>query len=146
MDCHSLDRASEARNGIRSKGGDGSLSVRELDLADLDSIRSLGEQFSTEHSTVDVVCNNAGVLAIPSQETADVFEIQFGANHFGHFALAVALLEHLELTPGKSRVATQSSGPQEGGGDRRPGPACEERLRQTGRLRPVEASQRPVRV
>jgi len=64
---------------------------------------------------VDVLCNNAGVMAIPYGETEQGFETQFGVNHVGHFALTAALLPALRASDGEARVVTQSSGLHERG-------------------------------
>jgi NAD(P)-dependent dehydrogenase (short-subunit alcohol dehydrogenase family) len=115
MACRSIDRGESARDSIREEFPAASLSVRELDLADLDSVRSFAEAFTSEYDTLDVLCNNAGVMAIPRQETADGFEMQFGVNHLGHFALTGQLLDVLEAASGQSRVVTHSSGAHERG-------------------------------
>ena len=65
-------------------------------------------RFGAGHDGLDVLVNNAGVMAIPRRETADGFEMQFGTNHLGHFALTGLLLEHLLARPG-ARVVTVSS-------------------------------------
>ncbi|MFW5935186.1 MAG: oxidoreductase [Halolamina sp.] len=125
MACRSLDRGRTAAEGIRerladapawaSAPDDGSLTVMELDLGDLDSVASFAEQFGTRFDDLHVLCNNAGVMAIPRDETVDGFERQFGVNHLGHFALTGHLLEDLWATDGESRVVTQSSGVHERG-------------------------------
>jgi len=115
MACRSLDRANAARKEIRADVDDAALSVEELDLADVDSVRSFAETFRTEYSDLHVLCNNAGVMAIPRSETADGFETQFGVNHLGHFALTGLLLDRLRETAGETRVVTQSSGLHERG-------------------------------
>ncbi|APU14231.1 MULTISPECIES: oxidoreductase [Actinoalloteichus] len=79
-----------------------------LDLADLGSVRAAAEQFHADHSTLDVLVNNAGVMAIPRQLTADGFERQFGTNHLGHFALTGLLLPALSRSR-RARVVTVSS-------------------------------------
>src|SRR5258705_87496 len=61
----------------------GSVEVRPLDLADLSSVRS----FASGVASVDILINNAGVMAVPLRRTADGFEMQIGTNHLGHFAL-----------------------------------------------------------
>jgi NAD(P)-dependent dehydrogenase (short-subunit alcohol dehydrogenase family) len=66
----------------------GDVHVRRLDLADLSSVR----EFAAGISPIDVLINNAGVMAIPFTDTADRFEMQFGTNHLGHFALTGLLL------------------------------------------------------
>ncbi|WP_053947018.1 oxidoreductase [Halolamina sediminis] len=125
MACRSLDRAEAAAEEIRATLADGpawasapdtgSLTVVELDLADLDSIARFAEQFAERFDELHVLCNNAGVMAVPRGETADGFERQFGINHLGHFALTGYLLDHLRDTAGETRVVTQSSGVHEQG-------------------------------
>ncbi|SNS40595.1 oxidoreductase [Rhodococcoides kyotonense] len=75
--------------------------ARRLDLADLTSVR----EFAHTVESVDVLINNAGVMAIPSRRTSDGFEMQFGTNHLGHFALTGLLLPRIT-----DRVVTMSSG------------------------------------
>ncbi|MFQ3320152.1 MAG: NAD(P)-dependent dehydrogenase (short-subunit alcohol dehydrogenase family) [Natronomonas sp.] len=115
MACRSLDSAHTARDEIREAVDGASLEVMELDLADLSSVRSFVDAFEREQSELHVLCNNAGVMAIPRRETADGFEMQFGVNHLGHFVLTGLLLDRLEETPGETRVVTQSSGVHERG-------------------------------
>ncbi|WP_055487954.1 oxidoreductase [Streptomyces sp. WMMB 322] len=79
----------------------GSTEVRRLDLADLASVRAFAENWQ---GTLDVLVNNAGVMAIPERRTADGFEMQLGTNHLGHFALTNLLLPHIS-----GRVVTVSS-------------------------------------
>ena len=79
----------------------GDTEVRELDLADLSSVRAFAEGWTGD---VELLVNNAGVMAIPEYRTADGFEMQIGTNHLGHFALTNLLLPHL-----KDRVVTVSS-------------------------------------
>ncbi len=115
MACRSTDRAADARADIRSSVADPSVSIGKLDLADLDSIRAFATWFQGDHDELHVLCNNAGVMAIPRRETADGFEMQFGVNHLGHFALTGHLLETLRSTPGDTRVVTHSSELHESG-------------------------------
>ena len=109
MACRSVDDAESAREAILTDLPGASLTVRELDLADLDSVRAFADWAGDELGRVDVLCNNAGVMAIPRRETADGFETQFGVNHLGHFALTGLLFERLRAAP-DPRVVTQSSG------------------------------------
>ena len=81
---------------------DGDFDVRRLDLADLASVRAFASELEGD---VDVLINNAGVMAVPRARTADGFEMQLGTNHLGHFALAGLLLDRL-----RDRVVTISSG------------------------------------
>lgn len=110
MACRDLTRARSAREDIRSSVSDASLSVLELDLASLESIRSFVDAFEADHDELHVLCNNAGIMGIPRSETDDGFEMQFGVNHLGHFALTALLFETLQATEGESRIVTQSSG------------------------------------
>lgn len=80
----------------------GNVEVRRLDLADLSSVRSFAAEWDGD---LDVLINNAGVMAIPRASTVDGFEMQFGTNHLGHFALTNLLLPHVT-----DRVVTVSSG------------------------------------
>ena len=80
----------------------GETEVRELDLASLASVREFAAAWDGE---IDLLINNAGVMAPPLTRTADGFELQFGTNHLGHFALTNLLLEHVT-----GRVVTLSSG------------------------------------
>ncbi|WEL21644.1 oxidoreductase [Halorhabdus sp. BNX81] len=117
MACRSLDRGNAARQEIRNEAevDDAALAVMELDLADLDSVRSFAEGVRSTYSDLHVLCNNAGVMAIPRSETADGFETQFGVNHLGHFALTGLLLDRLRDTESETRIVTQSSGLHERG-------------------------------
>jgi NAD(P)-dependent dehydrogenase (short-subunit alcohol dehydrogenase family) len=115
MACRDRERALAARDDIRSAVSEPSLSVIELDLADLASVRSFVETFEENTDELHVLCNNAGLMAIPRRETADGFEMQFGVNHLGHFVLTGLLLDRLRETAGESRVVTQSSGLHENG-------------------------------
>ncbi|MGW2961442.1 oxidoreductase [Streptomyces sp. NPDC001220] len=85
----------------------GSTEVRRLDLADLASVREFAAGWDRP---LDLLINNAGVMMLPEQSTKDGFEMQFGTNHLGHFALTNLLLPHLT-----DRVVTLSSGLHRGG-------------------------------
>ena len=86
----------------------GDVSVQALDLTSLDSVRSAAADLRAAHPRIDLLINNAGVMYTPKQTTADGFELQFGTNHLGHFALTGLLLDRLLPVPG-SRVVTVSS-------------------------------------
>ncbi|CAM5356356.1 NAD(P)-dependent dehydrogenase (Short-subunit alcohol dehydrogenase family) OS=Streptomyces griseomycini OX=66895 GN=FHS37_004541 PE=3 SV=1 [Streptomyces griseomycini] len=85
----------------------GDVGVQALDLASLDSIRAAAADRAL-HPRIDLLINNAGVMYPPKRTTADGFELQFGTNHLGHFALTGLLLDRLLDVPG-SRVVTVSS-------------------------------------
>jgi len=114
MACRSTERGERAAAEISAQVPDADLDVRECDLADLSSVASFADAFTSDYDDLDVLCNNAGVMALPRGETADGFEQQFGINHLGHFALTGHLLETLAATDG-ARVVTQSSGAHEQG-------------------------------
>jgi NAD(P)-dependent dehydrogenase (short-subunit alcohol dehydrogenase family) len=82
--------------------------VSPLDLTSLDSIRAAADQLRARHPGIHLLINNAGVMFTPKQTTGDGFELQFGSNHLGHFALTGLLLEQMLPVPG-SRVVTVSS-------------------------------------
>ncbi|WP_415378724.1 oxidoreductase [Halosimplex sp. TS25] len=115
MACRSTDRGDRAANEIRAEITDPDLDVRECDLADLASVESFADSVREDYDELHVLCNNAGVMAIPRSETADGFETQFGVNHLGHFVLTGHLLDRIVETPGETRVVTQSSGVHERG-------------------------------
>jgi len=93
---------------IRNAHADADVQVMPLDLADLASIRRFAQAFQTRHDALAILINNAGVMAPPHNFTKDGFELQFGTNHLGHFALTGLLLPSLLSTP-NARVVTVSS-------------------------------------
>ena len=97
-----------AAESIRAEGIAGAVEVATLDLADLASVRAFADAFKAEHDRLDQLINNAGVMMPPKSTTADGFELQFGTNHLGHFALTAQLLDLLTATPG-SRVVNVAS-------------------------------------
>ena len=98
-----------AAEAIRTASPDARVEVAELDLASLASIRAFAQAWSTANPEgLDLLVNNAGVMAIPRRQTADGFEMQLGTNHLGHFALTGLLLPALAAVP-NSRVVTVSS-------------------------------------
>ncbi len=113
--CRSVEKGERAVREIQQSVPDADLDVRECDLASLESVRVFTEAFQEDYDELHVLCNNAGVMAIPRQETRDGFEMQFGVNHLGHFALTGHLLDALHQTEGETRVVTQSSGLHERG-------------------------------
>ncbi len=109
MACRNQKKAATAAAAIEQEGPAGSVEVMTLDLADLTSVRAFAQAFRQRHDRLDLLINNAGVMMPPERwETADGFEIQFGVNHLGHFALTGLLLDPLLETPA-SRVVTVSS-------------------------------------
>ena len=106
--CRDGGKARAAIDAITRAHTAASLEPAELDLASLESIRSFAHDFQTRHAKLDVLCNNAGVMAIPYRKTAEGFEMQLGTNHLGHFALTGLLFERLVATPA-ARVVNVSS-------------------------------------
>ncbi|MFD3438071.1 oxidoreductase [Streptomyces sp. NPDC058685] len=104
--CRSESRGREAESGIRADVPGADVEFRPLDLADLSSVRDFAASYP--HDRLDLLINNAGVMALPHSVTADGFETQFGINHLGHFALTGLLLPKLLETPG-ARVVSLSS-------------------------------------
>jgi len=103
-----LDKGGLAVQTILKQYPTADVKAMSLNLADLKSVRGFAETFLAAHDRLDVLINNAGVMAIPYRRTADGFEMQFGTNHLGHFALTGLLLPKLKSTPG-ARVVTVSS-------------------------------------
>ena len=99
----------EAADRIRSSVPDADLSMRQVDLSDLVSVARFAAEAVDDFDRIDVLVNNAGVMCCPFGRTADGFEMQFGTNHLGHFALTTRLLPLL-LQADKPRVVTLSSG------------------------------------
>jgi NAD(P)-dependent dehydrogenase (short-subunit alcohol dehydrogenase family) len=94
---------------IRSSVPDAKLTIKSLDLASLASVAALGEQLNAEGRPIDILVNNAGVMTPPQRDTtADGFELQFGSNHLGHFALTGHVLPLLRAA-GSPRVVSLSS-------------------------------------
>jgi NAD(P)-dependent dehydrogenase (short-subunit alcohol dehydrogenase family) len=106
--CRNHASAQEAVSRIRGEHPAASLEVATLDLASLTSIRSFAGSFAADHPRLDLLVNNAGVMALPPRKTADGFEMQFGTNHLGHFALTGLLLPQV-LRAAPARVVTLSS-------------------------------------
>jgi NAD(P)-dependent dehydrogenase (short-subunit alcohol dehydrogenase family) len=102
------ERGKQAAARIAQAVAGADLTVQQLDLASLASVRSAAAELSDRHPRIDLLINNAGVMYPPRTSTADGFELQFGTNHLGHFALTGLLLDRLLATPG-SRVVTVSS-------------------------------------
>lgn len=104
--CRSAERGQAALDRIRAAVPDGDVTLASLDLADLASVRGFAEEHAGDG--LDLLVNNAGIMAIPHRTTADGFEMQFGTNHLGHFALTGLLLPALLARPG-ARVVTVTS-------------------------------------
>ena len=107
--CRNLEKGESARGECGAQAPDAEVELEELDLASLDSVREFAERFRSGHQGLDLLINNAGVMATPRRSTADGFELQFGTNHLGHFALTGLLIGEMEGRE-DARVVTLSSG------------------------------------
>ena len=103
----------KGRQAAARIGGD--VTVQELDLTSLASIRAASEELHTKFESLDLLINNAGVMTTPKATTKDGFELQFGTNHLGHFALTGLLLDRLLDVDGARIVTVSSNGHKMGG-------------------------------
>ncbi len=106
--CRNVAKGEAARREIEAAAPGAPLELEELDLASLESVRAFAERFRSAHDGLDLLINNAGVMAPPRRQTADGFELQFGTNHLGHFALTGRLIGAMEGRE-DARVVTLSS-------------------------------------
>ena len=104
-----LDKGTQAADRIKATSPNAVVELQELDLTSLDSVRKAADELRAAHPRIDLLINNAGVMYVPKRETTkDGFEMQFGTNHLGHFALTGQLLDNILPVEG-SRVVTVSS-------------------------------------
>jgi NAD(P)-dependent dehydrogenase (short-subunit alcohol dehydrogenase family) len=103
-----LEKGNAALARIVAAGPNADVTLQELDLSSLDSVRAAADALRSAYPRIDLLINNAGVMYTPKQVTKDGFEMQFGTNHLGHFALTGLVLDHLLPVRG-SRVVTISS-------------------------------------
>jgi NAD(P)-dependent dehydrogenase (short-subunit alcohol dehydrogenase family) len=108
MGCRNLEKAAVALEAVKKVAADAAPEIVPLDLADLDEVRACAQRLTDELDQLAVLMNNAGVMAIPHQRTKQGFEMQFGTNHLGHFALTGLLLAILRQAHAP-RVVTVSS-------------------------------------
>ena len=101
-------KGQKALDAITRKHPGASVTLQELDLASLASVRNATDALRAAHPRIDLLINNGGVMYPPKQTTADGFELQFGTNHLGHFAFTGLLLDNLLDVPG-SRIVTVAS-------------------------------------
>ncbi|HEY4914625.1 MAG TPA: oxidoreductase [Candidatus Dormibacteraeota bacterium] len=107
-------KGAEAAKAIKAAFPSATVEAAQLDLADLASVRGFADRIRTGNRHIDLLINNAGVMAAPYRRTADGFELQLGTNHLGHFALTGLLLPLLHGRP-DARVVTVSSNNHKGG-------------------------------
>jgi len=108
----SADKGEATAEEIKAETGGAKPPVLELDLGSLDSVRRFAGELEGEQ--IDLLVNNAGVMMTPQQTTSDGFELQFGTNHLGHFALTGLLLEAVQSSDA-GRIVTLSSNEHKGG-------------------------------
>ena len=108
--CRDLDKGARAMQSLRAELPRAELALAELDLASLRSVHEFADRFLAcdQDGGLDLLINNAGVMAPPRRETADGFELQLGTNFLGHFALTARLIDAMAGRPG-ARVVTVSS-------------------------------------
>jgi NAD(P)-dependent dehydrogenase (short-subunit alcohol dehydrogenase family) len=112
--CRNVAKGEAARREIEAAAPGAPVELEELDLASLESVREFASRVRAGHDGVDMLINNAGVMASPRRQTADGFELHFGTNHLGHFALTGQLIEVMEGRE-DARVVTLSSGAHRAG-------------------------------
>ena len=112
--CRSREKGEAAAARIVAEAPKGRVSFAALDLADLESVRGFANAFNAATSRLDMLILNAGVMVPPESKTAQGFELQFGVNHLGHFALTGALLPLVQSTEGARIVVVSSTAAQMG--------------------------------
>ena len=110
----STEKGEMAKAEILKAFPEGKVKVMQLDLGDLESVKSFVSAFKENHQKLDVLLNNAGIMMTPYFTTKDGFEGQLGTNHLGHFALTGLLLDLALKTPG-ARIVNVSSGAHKSG-------------------------------
>ena len=108
MAARNQEKAADAEASILSDHPDASLEIVELDLGSLASVETAAGAIAGAHDAVDILVNNAGLMALPERETEDGFEMQFGVNHLGHWALTARLLPELVAADGARVVSVTS--------------------------------------
>ena len=109
MAVRNMDKGEAAAVRIKADVPDAELQLRKMDLGSLDSVKAFAARMNDEHDHIDILLNNAGIMATPAGQTKDGFETQVGTNHFGHFVLTEELMPLLEAAPA-ARVVTLTSG------------------------------------
>jgi NAD(P)-dependent dehydrogenase (short-subunit alcohol dehydrogenase family) len=112
--CRDREKAEDARQRILGSAPDAALAILDLDLADLDTVARAAGQFAGAHERLDLLVNNAGLMAIPHRRTVQGFEMQLGVNHLAAFALTGRLADRLLAAEGSRVVAVSSQGHRPG--------------------------------
>ena len=108
MACRSVEKGEKAAVEVRKRSGSDDVVFVQLDLASLTSVRQFAAKVLEEEPRLDILINNAGVMACPYTKTEDGFEMQFGVNHLAHFLLTNLLLDRLKEAP-SARIVNLSS-------------------------------------
>ncbi len=111
LGCRSIDKSEKARQELLSRTGFGRIELLEIDLADLVQVNKAADQIARKFKKLDLLINNAGVMAPPLTYSKQGLELQFAVNHLSHMALTLKLLPLMANQPG-ARVVTVSSGAQ----------------------------------
>ncbi len=106
--ARNVPKGEEVAEGIRKTTGNANVEVEELELGSIASIRAFAERFNAKHDRLNILVNNAGVMACPFEKTSDGFEMQFGTNHLGHFLMTGLLVPAL-IKGAPARVVSVSS-------------------------------------
>jgi NAD(P)-dependent dehydrogenase (short-subunit alcohol dehydrogenase family) len=107
--CRNPDKADDAVARIGATAPSGSTEILAMDLADLESVDRAAEQFLAGHDRLDLLVNNAGLMATPRQRTAQGFEMQLGVNHLGHWTLTALVMPALLRAPAARVVSVTST-------------------------------------
>ena len=110
MACRSVEKGEKAAVEVRKRSGSDDVVFVQLDLASLTSVRQFAAKVLEEEPRLDILINNAGVMACPYTKTEDGFEMQFGVNHLAHFLLTNLLLDRLKEAPSARIVNVSSHG------------------------------------
>jgi NAD(P)-dependent dehydrogenase (short-subunit alcohol dehydrogenase family) len=114
LGCRNRQKADEAVEKIKATNPSGSAELLDIDLSDLESVKKAADEFLAKHDKLDILINNAGLMATPPGKTTQGFETQFGVNHLGHFAFTSHLLPTI-LKSGHARIVNISSMGHRGG-------------------------------
>lgn len=106
--CRNLQKAAAAKENIQQAVSGAKLEIMQIDLAALASVQQFADTFKAKYDRLDILVNNAGIMVPPFTQTKDGFEVQFGANHLGHFALTGHLMDIILATP-QARIVNVSS-------------------------------------
>lgn len=112
MACRSVEKAEEAAKDIRERckneSNTGEILTTELNLSSLKSVRDCAKKLNQSENKIDLLINNAGIMACPETRTEDGYELQFQTNHLGHFLLTMLLLPKI-INSVPARIVNVSS-------------------------------------